>query len=177
VVRSIQVIVWAILQTQPQMSTATARGYAKVVQAEAKDHHFDPFTMVSMAHYESRWRAGVGNGRCFGLVGVCATNYPVCQSDPQSAACDAKKAELVVGSTNLRISAGIITANRKFCRRKTGSAKFHHWLASYQGLNSPSKGIWCGQRKVRGRWRDVPKHRITTRVMARRRWLMRNMPR
>lgn len=176
-VRSIAVIVWAILQSQPTMSPATARSYAKVVQAEARDHHFDPFTMVSMAHYESHWVAGAGNGRCFGLVGVCASNHRACQADPASDRCKAHRARLLVGTENLKISAALITANRKFCRRKTGSAKFHHWLASYQGLNSPSKGIWCGQKLVRGRWQDVPRHRITNRVMARRRWLMRHMPR
>jgi len=176
VVRSLHVIIWAILQSQPTMSETTARSYAKVVQAEAKGHHFDPLTMVSMAHYESHWQASAGNGHCFGLVGVCASNYAVCRSDPAGAPCEAKKAALLSGSQNLRVSAAIITKNREFCRRKTGRADLHHWLASYQGLNRPARGIWCGQKLVNGRWRDARRHRITTRVIERRRWLIRNMP-
>lgn len=172
-IRSIAAIVCAILQSQPTMDKSIAEQYAKIVQTEARDHHFDPYTLVSMAHYESHWQSGAGNGTCFGLVGVCVSNYKECQQDRHGLACMEKQKQLLSGPYNLRVAADHITANRRFCRGKTGRAGFRHWLASYQGINSPSKGIWCGQRKVKGVWIDVPVHRITGRVMSRRRHLMR----
>lgn len=172
-IRSLSLIISAILLTQPKMAPSTAKSYAQVVRKEAIEHHFDPYTMVSMVHYESRWRSGVGNGTCFGLGGICVTNYRVCQADRQSDACMAKQNQLLDGAHNLRVAADHITANRRFCRKKTGSARFHHWLASYQGYNKPGAGIWCGQRKRKGKWVDVKVQHLTKRVMDRRRMLMR----
>jgi len=171
--RSITVIVAAILLTQPNMSRTTAEGYAKVVQEEASKRHFDPYTVVSMVHFESRWQAGVESGGCVGLGQVCLSNYPFCRQDPTGDRCQAKRASLLDGVANLRAVGAAITANRRFCRKKTGRAKFHHWLASYGGFNKPGEGHWCGQRKVRGRWRDLPIPHIVNRVMKRRRKLMR----
>lgn len=153
------------------MSPATARSYAKVVQAEARDHHIDPFTMVAMVHYESHWIAGVGNGKCFGLAGVCLSIFQTCRSDKAGPECQAKRAELLSGHSNLRVAAEMITANRRFCRAKTGRAGFRHWLASYQGLNRPARGVWCGQRLTKAGWVDVPLHPITRRVIERHAWL------
>lgn len=167
-IRSLSVIVAAILLSQPKMPRSTAQQYAQVVRDEAREHYFDPFTLVSMVHYESRWIASAHNGKCFGLAGICLSNYPYCRTNPKGPRCQAKRAELLDGRANLRIAADLITANRRFCRSKTGRAKFHHWLASYQGLNKPDGGIWCGQRKVRGRWRDVKQHWLTKRVIKRR---------
>jgi hypothetical protein len=175
--RALTVIAAAILLTQPTMSETTARAYAKVVQAEAVEHYFDPFTMVAMVHYESRWRSNVTNGQCVGLGQICLTNYSYCRSNPKGVQCLSKKIDLLDGATNLRTAADSITANRRFCRKKTGRAKFHHWLASYGGFNKPKAGVWCGQKKVRGRWRDVPVHHLTDRVMKRRRTLMRRLTR
>lgn len=170
--RSLSVIVAAILLSQPTMPRSTAERYAKVVQHEARQHHFDPFTMVAMVHYESRWISSAHNGKCFGLAGVCLSNYRFCRENPHGARCKAKRAELLNGRENLRIAADLITSNRRFCRSKTGRAEFHHWLASYQGLNKPGAGIWCGQKKVREQWRDVKRDRLTKRVMQRRLWLV-----
>jgi hypothetical protein len=174
-IRPIAKIAAAILLTQPSLPEHRADSYAKVIDREAREHYFDPYTMVSMAFYESSWRQGVGDGRCWGLMGVCTTNYRVCQREPKGAACQSKKAMLLNGHENLRVAADLITANRQFCRTKTGRAKFHHWLASYQGANKPNRGVWCGQKKVRGRWVDVPKHPYTARVMSKRRWLIRKL--
>jgi len=171
-VRSLAVIVWAILQSAPGMSPGVARGYARTVQHEAREHHFDPLTLVAMVHYESHWIASVGNGKCFGLAGVCLDNFRSCRQDLLGAACQAKRAELLDGHANLRAAAAAITANRRFCRAKTGRAEDHHWLASYQGLNKPGRGIFCGQRQTKRGWVDVPRHRLTKRVMARRAWLL-----
>jgi len=36
-----------------------------------------------------------------------------------------------------------IADNREFCKKKTGTAKLHQWLASYQGRNYPGERRWC----------------------------------
>jgi len=164
--RSVAVIVCAILQSQPHMRGAET--YAKTIQTEAVSRHFDPLTLVAMAHHESCWLARARNGSCMGLVGVCLSSYQAC-SDLSSEGCQKREACLLNGSCNLREAAKAITLNRVFCRRKTGSANFHHWLASYQGFNRG--GVWCGQRLVQGRWVDTVRSRLTSRVMDRQRWL------
>ncbi len=169
-VRSIAVIVCAILASQPTMSKSAARGYARVVQTEARKRHFDPLTLVSIAHWESHWIASARNGQCMGLAGVCSSNYRCCQTQPSGACCLRKQACLLDGACNLREAAKAITANRAYCRRKTGRAGFRHWLASYQGLNGGSN--WCGQRRASRGWVDVPVHNLTRRVMDRRRELI-----
>ena len=174
-VRPIVKIAAAILLTQPNLSQPTADAYARVIHKQAQKHHIDPYTMVSMAFYESSWRQGVGDGRCWGLMGVCITNYRVCQREPKGVACQAKKAMLLNGHQNLRVAAELITANRRFCRKKTGRANFKHWLASYQGANKPNRGIWCGQKRSKGRWVDVPMHPYTRRVVEKREWLIRKV--
>ena len=127
-----------------------------------------------MVHFESRWRAGVSSEKYVGLGQISLLNYRYCQQDLNSARCQAKKSSLLIGENNLRAIADSITANRRFCRKKTGRAKFHHWLASHGGFNNPDKGIWCGQRKVRGRWVDVAVPHIVQRVIDRQRRLARH---
>lgn len=173
--RSLQAVAAAILLSQPGMGAGRAHTYAKVVVQEAVEHDFDPYTLVSMVHFESRWRQSVSNGPCLGLAGVCLTNYPACRSEPQGRVCADKRRLLLEGTSNLRVAASLITANRKFCKAKTGSALFRHWLASYQGLNRLEHGVYCGQKKVRGRWKDVATHRLTKRVIQRRLWLVKHV--
>ena len=175
-IRPLTVIVSAILLTQPTMAPSTARGYAEVIRQESRDHHVDPLTVVALVHYESQWRVAARNGDCFGLGQICLTNYRYCREDMSGAQCQSRRLALLDGRTNLRAVFTFITINREFCRKKTGRAKLHHWLASFGGLNNPSRGIWCGQHRVRGRWQDVPMHRITRRVMDRRRELVRRFP-
>jgi hypothetical protein len=123
-----------------------------------------------MAHWESHWIATATNGKCMGLVGVCATTFRECRVAPRGAACQATRARLLDGHYNLRVAASMITENRRFCERKTGQSKFRHWLASYQGLNR--RGAWCGQREGAQGWHDVPTHRLVRRVIERRRELI-----
>ena len=172
--RALSVIISAILLTQPKMSTTLVTQYAKVVQQEAVEHHFDPYTMVAMVHFESRWKSDVTNGVHIGLGQISLMNAHYCREDLESALCQARKVYLFDGSNNLRAAADSITANRRFCRKKTGRAKFHHWLSSYGGFNKPNEGVWCGQKKVRGRWRDVPVPHLVQRVIDRQRMLARH---
>lgn len=166
--RSLAVIVAAIRFSAPDLSPATAKVYARTVQAEARNHHFDPFTMIAMVHFESHWRAEAESpGGDVGLGQVRLSNYAFCRSEPQGERCQAKRAALKNGSHNLRVVAGLITRNREFCRKRTGRpALFRYWLASYQGTNRRGAGHWCGQVKKKGRWVDLPVRRVTSRVMA-----------
>ena len=50
-------------------------------------------------------------------------------------------------------AAELITANRKFCKKKVGSARFERWLASYQGRNDVRKKRYCIPGK--GTWRVI----------------------
>lgn len=172
--RALSAIIAAILLTQPKMSTSLVTQYAKVVQQEADEHYFDPYTMVAMVHFESRWRANVTSGIYIGLGQISLMNSRYCRENPEGERCQARKVHLLNGSNNLRAVAASITINRRFCRKKTGHAKFRHWLASHGGFNSPNKGIWCGQKKVRGRWEDVDVPHIVQRVIDRRRRLARH---
>ena len=170
--RSLAAIVCAISLSQPTMSSGTAKGYARVVQEEADARHFDPFTLVSMVHWESRWIASASNGPCMGLGGVCLTNYRCCQSDPDGACCAEKRACLLDGGCNLRAAAAAITANRAYCRRTTGRALFRHWLPSYGGYNEPPSRT-CGQMRTARGWTNLPVPPLAMRVMRYRRELIR----
>lgn len=149
-VRSLALIVSAILLTRPGMPTSEAEVYAKVLQAEAKEHGFDPLTGVAMIHFESGWHPQVvsDNGEDYGLGQIRARYVGACRKDEDplnapSPECKAVKESLLDAETNIREMARLITENRKLCKAKTGAAPFHRWLASYQGLNFPKEGKWC----------------------------------
>jgi hypothetical protein len=160
VFRAIPVIVSAILLSRPTMPLAEARRYARVLQEEAMKRSFDPFTAVAIIHYESRWRPGIvsSDGEDFGLGQVRARWMSGCRGDEDpvhnpSAACRAAKAALLVGENNIRRMGVIITANRELCKEKLGDELLPHWLAGYEGLNSPSRDRWCAPNYLT--WRVV----------------------
>ena len=163
-------VMWAIGRSQPGMGEGLRRAYAKTVRREATKNSIDPFTKVAICHNESRWRASLVGGKgkhCIGLGQVCLFNYTFCNdTNFTGAECLRKKEALKNGHYNLTVVSSIIKHNRIFCRKMTGrGALFHRWLAGYQGYNRPGKGIWCGMRKVRGRWRDLPRAEQTKQVM------------
>jgi hypothetical protein len=148
--RTLPVIVSAILLSRPTMPRTEAIRYAKAVQHEAETRDFDPFTAVAIIHFESRWKPSAvsPDGEDYGLGQVRARFTSGCRddADPVSApspACLASKAALLIGENNIRRMAAIITANRELCREKVGSAWFPQWLAGYQGMNRPSAQRWC----------------------------------
>ena len=153
-VRSIAVIVSAILLSRPGMPVEDAKRYARVLQQEAKEHGFDPFTGVAMIHFESNWYPEVvsSNKEDYGLGQIRARYIGACRDDEDpvnhpSPECRAVQRSLLDAETNIKQMAELITNNRKLCRDKTGSALFHQWLASYQGLNFPKQKKWCQPRK------------------------------
>jgi site-specific DNA-cytosine methylase len=160
-VRSIAVIIWALSAANPSLSAPVAKRYAKTIQVEAKRHHIDPFTLVAIFWHESgvRARAVSRDGEDYGLGQIRARFIGACAKDADpvkkpSAACRAVKSRLLEPTHNIKTTALHISKWRKLCRKKTGrSALFHRWLSGYGGV----KGT-CGQRKVKGKWRDLPRH-------------------
>ena len=159
-VRSLALIILAIQLSRPSIPRQEAVHYAKVLQQEAKEHDFDPFTGVAIIHFESYWHPGVvsKDGEDYGLAQIRARYVRGCRGDEDplgspSAECQSAKARLLDGATNIRRMAALITANRELCKEKTGRVWFHEWLASYQGRNRPKEDKWC--KPGEGTWRVV----------------------
>lgn len=159
----------------------TARSYARVIIREATARHFDPFTLVSMARWESHWNPATVNENdpfySVGLVQIGAIRgNSKCSSREllPTAACRERIAVLMDGTYNLANAAGLIAKHRQHCRKKTGQpALFARWLSSYQGYDG-RPGVTCNMRRNRkGRWYDLPVPRLTQRVIQYRRVLVR----
>lgn len=163
----------AIYLSQPTMEEPRLRQYAEIVREECRVRNIDPYTIISIVHHESRWIASAVDAHgCIGLGQHCLSNYPYCRQNYQSAECQEKKQKLLDGIYNLRETGLSITRWRKFCMRKTGHAELHQWLAAYQGYNEPYEHIWCGQKRVNGRWQDVLIGKATEEVLQYRRKLI-----
>jgi len=174
-------------KTCPHLNTALARSWAKVLQKEAKKRSFCPYTVIAIVKHET---GGTCNPRLVynnlpreysvGLGQVNVIHHRDCKAGGiQSPGCQAYIGMLMDGGSNLRVVSSLITANRKFCRKKTGrSALFARWLSSYQGLNNSRgrKGVWCNMRQDKnGRWSDVKTPWSTKRVIDYRRYLVRTL--
>jgi hypothetical protein len=162
--------------------------YAKALIAVARDHNFDPFTGVAIIEHESRWRSSAvsADGEDLGLAQIRARFRSGCRSDPDpvrapSAACQRTRASLLDPVVSMRAMGSAITSWRKLCSSKskgTGRpALLHRWLAGYGGMHRPSQGLRCGQRKVKGRWRDVPLRPGVRWIRDHRRYLLRKLRR
>lgn len=178
--RSVTQVMWAISQDRPSMPKAQKRAWAKAIIEEATLHNFDPFTMIAIMHNESRLVATAVDkaGKCIGLGQYCLTNIRACRVSLQAEVCQQKKAWLLVWRNAMSQIGSDITTWRKYCRKKTGrSALFARWLAGYQGAYAGRKDVVCGMRKVRGKWIDLPRRAVTSRVMGYRRTLIKKMTR
>lgn len=165
--RGVDKVAWAIGQSNGSLGKDARRIYAKLVIKEARKHDFDPFTAVAIAHSESRWRPSAisPDGEDYGLGQIRARYQPGCRDDADpvhhpDAECKAAKARLLSPAYNLSMMGSAITAWRKLCKdKKRGTGRpalFHRWLAGYGGMHRPKAGIRCGQKKVKGKWRDMP---------------------
>jgi hypothetical protein len=162
VVRSVAVIAAAIALCAPKMPQKARAAYAKVLRTEARDHHFDPLTGVAIIWHESGWRPGAvsRDGEDHGLGQIRARYIGACKGDADpvhhpSQGCRAVKASLHDGSYSIRLMADQITRWRKLCRQKTGRpALLRRWLQGYGGYCNLNQGLWCGLRKVKGRWTE-----------------------
>lgn len=183
-VRSVAVIAAAIALCAPKMPEKARVVYAKVLRAEARDHHFDPLTGVAIIWHESDWRPGAvsGDGEDHGLGQIRARYIGACKGDADpvhnpSPGCRAVKASLHDGSYSIRLMADMITRWRKLCRQKTGRpALFRRWLQGYGGYCKPKRGLWCGLRKVKGRWKEQDTPRLVADIIRCRRRLISGKP-
>lgn len=148
--RSVAVIAAAIHFAQPKLTDEQAQSYALALQEQAKLHDFDPLTGVAIIHFESSFDPTVisKNGEDYGLAQIRARYVGACKEDPDplnapGPACREVKRKLLLPEENIRVMAELITANRAFCKKKTGSSLFARWLASYQGRNNARKKKWC----------------------------------
>ncbi len=170
-VRSIPLLVSAILMSRPAMPKPEAARYAAVLNEVALEHDFDPLTAVAIIHFETHWYPSLisADGEDYGLGQVRARYLSACRDDADpvaapSAACQAAKGNLLDGAFNIRRMATIITANREMCRERTGTALAPQWLAGYQGYNSPGADRWCSPGEKTWRVLDYRKELIATLV-------------
>lgn len=168
-VRSIPLLVSAILMSRPSMPRVEAARYATVLDQVALEHDFDPLTAVAIIHFETHWYPTLisADGEDYGLGQVRGRYLSACRDDADpvgapSAACQAAKANLLDGAFNIRRMATIITANREMCRERTGTALAPQWLAGYQGYNSPGSDRWCTPGEKTWRVLDYRKELIAT---------------
>jgi hypothetical protein len=150
VLRPLDVIVAAILLSRPDMAEDEALRHARVLREVARDHAFDPLTGVAIVRHESGWQSATisKNGEDYGLAQIRARYIGACRDDADplrhpSKECQAVKHSLLDPETNLRTMGELIAEHRTLCRKKTGSAALHRWLASYQGRNYPRRKRWC----------------------------------
>jgi len=164
--RTLAVIIAAFKLANPSLPADIAEGYAKTVQADAKKHHYDPYTPVAITWHESRVNSRivktVDGDTYVGLGQIRLQNFAACREDMESADCQAMKARLSVGAENLVMIGILIQQNRDYCRKKTGRTSFAAWLGGYQGYSG------CSVTKIA---------RMTWRVMHYRAWLERSVPR
>jgi len=184
--RSPGTVAWAIKRSNPGLSQKVRLLYARLVIKQAKRHDFDPFTAVAIAHSESRWRPGAisPDGEDYGLGQIRARFQLGCRDDADPVShpdedCRAAKARLLSPAYNLAMMGSAITAWRELCRdKKRGTGRpalFHRWLAGYGGMHRPKAGIRCGQKKVRGRWKDLPLRPRLRAIIEHRKQLIRDL--
>ncbi len=173
--RSIPFILLALAEVG--ITGPRAKVYAPILQEDGKKRGFDPITVVVLIAGESSGRTKIVNHLgCVGLGQICLSNFKYCKKGKHydGVRCEAKKKQLQSGPYNLRAIASAITVNRKMCNKRTGKrskktrSQWRHWLPSYGGYNKLKKGILCGQKKVKGRWKNVPIPRRISGYMKRR---------
>jgi len=173
-IRPLGIIVWALLISHPAMPKATAQRYAVVLQEEASEHGWDPFTYISLITFESRWNAGAEGdchgGKCeaIGLGQIWARFIGACRNEPSSQACRNVRSSLKDGEHNIRVLAGQLARWRSWCKERTGRALLRDSLAGYGGLSHPRvKGAACGKVKRMGKWRRKKFSKTTERNINR----------
>lgn len=162
--RAIPVIVAAMQMLQPKLEEPEAERIALALQKQARAYDFDPLTGVSIIFHESSFRpdAVSPSGEDLGLAQIRARYIGACKDDPDpvknpSAPCRRVKRMLLQPEENVRVMAELIDRNRKFCKKKRGSALFQYWLASYQGRNDVKRKRWCVPGK--GTWKVIQTRR------------------
>ncbi len=126
----------------------------------------DPFLVRAVIEHESHGREAAINpsSKCIGLMQICPWTLSACRAAPEGDLCATAKARLLGGEANIHLGAQRLAEWGAFCRKRTGRAEHRHVLSGYGGTDG--RGITCGQRRVGGRWRDVPTHKVVAEVLA-----------
>jgi len=177
----------AFLIACPALNPGKAKVWSRIVQKQAKQRRFCPYTEISIVKNETGSSCNErlvadrpGLEYSVGLGQINVIHHRACDTSKggsmKSAGCQAYIGMLMDGASNLKVTASMITANRRMCRDRTGHpALFARWLSSYQGYNR-RKGVLCNMRRdKRGRWRDVKTPKFTRKVMNYRHYLVRTL--
>lgn len=143
----------AILLCQPSLPRVQVARYAEATARAAARNRVPPVLLVAVAENESRWhRSAVSaNGEYVGLGMVRLRNYAACRDDLATPACQAVKAMLLDGASNLAVMAKVLRLNIDHCRRK-GHPGLAVGLAGYQGNGCKPTRL---TRKVLARWKAL----------------------
>jgi len=170
-VKSIALIA-AIQLLCPSMTLGTREVYANLIDEQVAKTNVDPLLVVAIIDHESKWHTDADNGRCVGLGQVCLSTQSACKGKDglEAPACQARRAELMDGPTNIRVIVSMLEQWKQHCKTLTGHAQTHHILSGYAGTDR--EGIQCGQRqRFTGNehervWRDAPKHKVVREILA-----------
>jgi hypothetical protein len=176
--RSVAAVAIAIGLCRPGMPQEQRERYARVLVEEGREQGIDPLTVVALVHNESKWISSAINqsSGALGLGQVLPQFRPQCRVAPESEACLAEKAALLDGVHNLRVATRAAGAWRRSCRAKLGRVTTEAaWLVGYggfRGFNNPKRGLHCGHKKARGKWRQVkPWPSLVRRILKHKRQL------
>jgi len=141
-----------------------ASPWSVIVEREAADARVDPRIVHAIIKHESHGIPSVENTRgCVGLMQLCPNTIRACRDDRASQACEQARRALFDGERNIHVGTQEIASWRDWCKRTTGHAEAHHYLSGYAGTDR--RGSRCGQRRVRGGWRDDPPHPIVLELL------------
>jgi hypothetical protein len=134
-VKAVVVLAALIHGLTPQMSRSNREAYARIVNTEAARVRADPLLMLAIIEHESRWNPRADNGKCVGLGQICLETQSACRGAEglNASACQARRAALFDGATNIHAMAGALAAGRAFCGK---SAKLADIVSSYAGTGA-----------------------------------------
>lgn len=146
-IRSVAAILAALNSVAPSFNAKHSA--ALHIRHLAAEGGFDPFTLIVHVEHETRWKTNA-IGLYDGVEYVGAgqhrlLNYPACQADLGSQACESARAALLGWRFNLTETARGFVTWREFCRENVGTAAAKYWLQGLTGWDA-KRGTTCGHK-------------------------------
>ncbi len=149
------VIALAIALVSPSLPKAQRLSYAEAIQRAERRHELPGLLAVAIIENESHFRrtltSGSGTETMVGLGQIRLGNYRPCREDLDGAGCQAVRALLLDGVSNIGEMGKTYQQNRRYCTRR-GKRGVGPALAGYQGYGCKPGPL---TRKVLRRWRDL----------------------